>query len=321
MFVCYLNQNAQLTKKKQDIITDERAIFEIRSYIDGIAQNSSLYQEEGFEQRIEAVDFIEFHMIDRLEELLQKTAYPHELMQLKSRAEKIKSELEEIDISLFQKLRADIRSGAYTAATFKSLISKYVDFNLGDNSEKIGYDNLDILINGLSPFQTIPEQTKELDPEMVYYQKTPARIIFELAKRVPFKENDVFFDLGSGMGQVAILVNLLTGINVKGVEFEPAFCNYARSCAADLNLPHVTFINADARKADYTEGTVFFMFTPFRGQIMEEVLAVLRKEALKRRIRIITYGPCTAQVALQNWLDMAVPKGDSMYKLGVFTSL
>lgn len=305
--------------EKESDTHDRQVIAQIRSYIDEIEKNTSLYREGSFEPRVEALDFMEFHIIDRLQEL--QTAQPDELILLQARAEKIKSELEEIDMNLFKKLRADIRSGAHTAAAFKSLISKYVDFNLGDNPEKIGYDNLDVLINGLSPFQNIPGQTIELDAEMVYYQKTPARVVFELAQRVTFTKNDVFFDLGSGLGQVAILVNLLTGINVKGVEFEPAFCDYARSYAADLNLPYVSFINADARNADYTEGTVFFMFTPFKGEMMEEVLAILRKEALKRRIRIITYGPCTAQVALQNWLDAVAPIEDSMYKLGVFTSL
>jgi hypothetical protein len=62
------------------------------------------------------------------------------------------------------------------------------------------------------------------------------------------------------------------------------------------------------------------MFTPFKGEILQEVLEILRKESLLRKIKIITYGPCTAQVALQSWLDFAVPKDDNIYKLGVFTS-
>jgi SAM-dependent methyltransferase len=231
--------------------------------------------------------------------------------------------LEEIDTNLFQKLRADIKSGGYTGKAFINLVNEYVDFNVADNEhqEYPGYDNLDIFINGLSPLQTMPEQTKDLEPEMVYYQKTPARVIFELVEKVHFGNDDVFFDLGSGLGQVAILVNLLTGITVKGVEFEPAFCDYARACAAELNLTNVTFINADARKADYSDGTLFFMFTPFRGDIMQEVLAILRKESLQRKIKIITYGPCTAQVASQNWFHFATPKNDDVYKLAVFTSL
>ena len=155
---------------------------------------------------------------------------------------------------------------------------------------------------------------------MVYYQKTPARIVFELAERSHFTKEDVFLDLGSGLGQVTILINLLAGITARGIEFEPAFCDYAGDCAANLSLSNVTFINADARKADYSEGTVFFMFTPFRGEILQEVLEMLRKESLRRKIKIITYGPCTPLVALQNWLNFATPGGNDLYRLGFFSS-
>jgi len=142
-----------------------------------------------------------------------------------------------------------------------------------------------------------------------------------LLKALVSDRKTFFFDLGSGLGQVAILVNLLAGITVKGIEFEPAFCDYASDCAADLNLSNVTFINVDARKADYSEGTIFFMYTPFKGEILEDVLELLRKESLRRKIKIITYGPCTAQVAVQSWLDLVGPKNPHLYKLAVFTSL
>jgi len=259
---------------------------------------------------------------DQIGDLQQTTAQPDQLILLQHRAEKVKSDLEEIDSKMFQRLQASIRLGEYTGAAFKDLIGKYVDLNIDHTAdqEKIGYDNLDIFINGLLQFQTMPEQTKDLEPEMVYFQKTPARFVFKLVEYSHFLKEDVFFDLGSGLGQVAILVNILAGITVKGVEFEPAFCDYARDCAAELNLSNVTFINVDARKADYSEGTIFFMFTPFKGEILQEVLAILRKESLSRKIKIITYGPCTAQVALQSWLDFANPGGDNVYNLGVFSS-
>lgn len=316
-----------MTKKESDIINCDHsakpAIFEMQSHIEAIEKNAAFYEEKNFDKRIEIIDLIEFQIIDQIEELLRKIDQPDELTLLKYRAEKIKSELEEIDINLFQKLQAKIKTEGYTGKGFKNLINEYVDFNWDPNNyqEEIGYDNLDIFINGLSPFQTMPEQTKDLEPEMVYYQKTPARIVFELVEKVHFTKEDVFFDLGSGLGQVAILVNLLAGVTAKGIEFEPTFCDYAKACAAELNLSNVSFINVDARKADYSEGTVFFMFTPFKGEILQEVLAVLKKESLLRKIKIITYGPCTAQVALQSWLDFAAPKDDNIYKLGVFTSL
>lgn len=302
-----------MTKKESSLTNGDLMagmdIFEIQSDIEAIEKNASLYEEKSFDMRIEAIDFIEFQIIDQIEELLRKTDQPDELILLKYRAEKVKAELEEIDINLFKKLRANIRAGRYTGKEFKELVNVHVHFNLADSEhqEEAGYDNLDLFINGMFPLQTMPVQTKDLEPEMVYYQKTPARIVFELVEKAHFTKEDVFFDLGSGLGQVAILVNLLAGIITKGVEFEPVFCDYARDCAADLNLSNVTFINADARKADYSEGTVFFMYTPFAGKMLQEVLDLLRKESLQRKIKIFTYGPCTAQVAQQSWLDYPQP--------------
>jgi hypothetical protein len=294
----------------------------IRSYVGGIEQDPSLCEENNFDQRIEVIDFIGFQIIDQIEKLLQNTDHPESLILLRSRAEKLRDELEEIDKKLFQKLLAAIRTKPSAGNEFKDLIAQYVDLNSDHphHQEEPGYDNLDIFINGLSLFQAMPEQTKILEPDMVGYQKTPARVVFELVERAHFRREDVFFDLGSGLGQVAILVKLLAGITVKGIEFEPAFCDYARDSAADLNLSNVTFINVDARKADYSDGTIFFMYTPFKGEILDEVLEALRKESLGRKIRIVTYGPCTARVARETWLDFAAPGDSNIYKLGVFSS-
>jgi hypothetical protein len=296
--------------------------FKIQSYIEEAENDCSLYEEKNFANRMEVVDFLGFQIIDPIEELVRKTDQPDKLLVLKSRAAKLRSDLEEIDITLFQRLRAAIRTAGYIRKGFSNLIGEYVDLYSASTGrqDEPGYDSLDILINGLASFQAMPEPTRHLEPEMVYYQKTPARIVFDLVEKSHFRKEDIFFDLGSGLGQVTMLVNLLTGIATKGVEFEPAFCDYARNCAAELNLSNVTFINVDARKADYSEGTIFFMYTPFRGEILGEVLVLLRKESLGRKIKIITYGPCTARVAEESWLDFESPVNDNMYKPGVFCS-
>ena len=298
------------------------AIAEMLSAVSLIMENALLYDEKNFDQRMEAIDFIDFQIIDRIADLLQKTDAAPQLLSLKHQAEKIKTELEEIDINLFEKLRANIKAGLYNGKELRNLVNDYVNFNLADinHQQQPGYDNLDLFINGLLTLLPVPEQTKDLKPEMVYYQKTPARIIFELVEQVGLVEEDVFFDLGSGLGQVGILVNLLTGVTTKGVEFEPAFCNYATDCAAELNLTNVAYINADAREADYSQGTVFFMFTPFGGEMLQAVLNRLKDEAKLRKIKIVTYGPCTVQVALQSWLHPASENDDNLYKLGIFTS-
>ncbi len=295
---------------------------EIEQEITAIEGDTTLFDERNFERRLETIDFIGFHLIAGIEELLQTSALRDQLMLLKHRVEIASIELEEFDRRLFEMLREQIRTGESTGQKLRELTGKYFDLNFGDTlpHEEPGFDALDIFVNGLLSFMEMPEQTKELEPEMVFYQKTPARIVFGLAERVNITNEDVFFDIGSGLGQAVILVNLLVGVTAVGIEFEPAFCKYGEDCAAALNLSNVSFVNTDARKADYSRGTVFFMYTPFSGEMLDEVLEILRKESLTRKIKIITYGPCSPQVAGQTWLVPGGPTGDNIYKLAEFSS-
>jgi len=63
------------------------------------------------------------------------------------------------------------------------------------------------------------------------------------------------------------------------------------------------------------------MYSPFKGEILKDVLALLRNQSLTRKIKIITYGPCTPQVASEGWLDITVSNEDNIYKPAVFTSI
>jgi SAM-dependent methyltransferase len=156
---------------------------------------------------------------------------------------------------------------------------------------------------------------------MWFYQPTPARIVLELAEKADFQPHDVFYDIGSGLGQVAILVHLLSQVWAKGVEFEPAYCDYARRCARELNLSQVAFINADARAADYSDGTAFFLYTPFEGKMLERVLEKIKDESVGRDIRLYTYGPCTLQVARQGRLERLDQNGSEVYRLAIFKNI
>jgi hypothetical protein len=309
--------------QQEELYKSPMVFYEIQAAIAAIEKNAALYEETHFDSRVEAIDYLEFNVIDRIEGLLQGKNQPEALIPLKRYAERVRRQLEDIDDHLFQRLRADIRTGRRTGTAFKNLIDEYVghDSSGSRQQEEIGYDSLDEFINGLLRVQAVPIETKAREPEMVSYQQTPARIIFELVEKAHLTEEDVFYDLGSGLGQVPILVHLLAGATTKGIEFEPVYCDYARECAADLNLSDVEFINADARTADYSAGTVFFMYTPFWGSMLQEVLAKLRRESHRRRIRLFTYGPCTPHVSRQSWLKCADQNGSYMYKPGVFRSL
>jgi hypothetical protein len=138
--------------------------------------------------------------------------------------------------------------------------------------------------------------------------------------RAGFTKTDVFYDLGSGLGQVPILVHLLSGVTAKGVEFEPAYVQYSERIAADLHIPGLTFMNDDVRAADLSDGTVFFLYTPFTGRMLEEVLEKLRKVAERNPIRVFTYGPCTLEVSRARWLLPLNPEEPDPFRLKGFSS-
>jgi len=69
----------------------------------------------------------------------------------------------------------------------------------------------------------------------------------------------------------------------------------------------LTFLQQDARVADLSDGTVFYLYTPFTGTILRSVLDALRQEAANREILVCTFGPCTPIVAKEPWLAAVDP--------------
>lgn len=296
-------------------------ISEIQFDIDQTEAETAIYELANFNIRANAIDFIEFHIIDRIEGLIQHAGMNDELFNLKLCANRLKEKLELIDTGMFRQLEQQINNSKDKGFVFRKMIDDFFSSSLADveHPDASGYDNLDILINRLLSTGTIPEARRDLEPEMVFYQKTPARIIFELSKKI--NRDDIFFDVGSGVGQVVILVNLISGAKAIGIEFEPAYCNYAKEVASGLDLVNVLFINEHAKNIDYSIGSVFFLYTPFYGKMLREVLALLQKHSFNKRIRIFTYGPCSMKIAEQNWLQCVNGKGDNVYKLYEFSSL
>ena len=293
------------------------------SEIEAIERDSVLYAEPNFAKRVEALDYIEFHVIDRIAGLVQTSDDPAALDHLALRATKARLRLEAVDDALFRRLRTGIRAGECKGTALRSLIDSYFgpDSHGSRRQDEPGYDGRDAFLNGLLLNRVVPAETIAREPEMVQYQQTPARIALELVAGARLTAEDVFYDLGCGLGHVPILVNLLSEAVARGVEVEPAYCDHARACAAAFELSRVEFITADARAVDYSQGTVFYLFTSFTGGMLQEVLARLQGASLGRRIRLFTYGPCTAQVRRQSWLKSADKSSDQEYRLAAFESL
>jgi hypothetical protein len=282
---------------------------------------AALYAPDNFQGRAEVIDAIELEIIDRIDDLLSYPSQPRKLRSLRRAAERLQRRLQAVDEAVFHDLRSVIRGGC-RGEPLRHIIERLVGICAADNQGQavVGYDRLDRLVTGILDSRALPEPRLEPEPEMVLNQRTPARIIFELVRRANLGPQDCFYDLGSGMGQVTTLVHLLSGATSRGVEFEPAFCEYARACVAAHKLTQVAFINADARRADYAEGNIFFMYTPFEGRMLLEVLERLRERSRSGPLRLATYGSCTAIVAQQDWLSAPSPAEPGSYRLALFSS-
>jgi hypothetical protein len=247
-------------------------------------------------QRVEALDLLDSHFTDAPQPISANTA------ELYRRARAIYARLEAVNCELYEGIRGDIQRGGRPGALLRWAASSAEMEDVAGPANGMGYDYLDELISGVFQFDE-PDVEPVRRAEMVLYQPTPARHIFHLIGLTALTATDVLVDLGSGLGHVPLLAAILTSARSIGIELEGMYVERARQCAQRLNLNRVTFIREDARAADLSAGTVFYLYTPFTGSILSSVLSRLRREAAARPIRICTYGPCTSVVAKESWLE------------------
>ncbi|NYF50820.1 class I SAM-dependent methyltransferase [Tunturiibacter gelidoferens] len=225
------------------------------------------------------------------------------------RARAVCGRLEAVNCELYEGIRCEIQRGERPETLLRWIDSSSVmDEAAGPINGPVsgmGYDYLDELVSGVFQFEEPGGGDVRREVEMVFYQPTPARHIFRLMGLTALDEADVLVDLGSGLGHVPLLVSACTGAGGIGIELEASYVGCARECAQRLNLNKVRFLEEDARVADLSIGTVFYLYSPFVGTILSDVLDRLRREAATRRIRICTYGPCSSVVADEPWLEAA----------------
>ena len=258
----------------------------LRSLVEELEQDRSLDEPDRLCRRVEALDRLEAYLIEGNES--NGAGIYH-------RARALYAQMEAANLELFRGIRSEIQRGAG-----RDILLQWYDAGLAHGE---GYDYLDELIVGVLQFEEPGAGVVPLGAEMVFYQPTPARHIFDLIGRTALTECDVLVDLGSGLGHVALLASICTSARTIGIELESAYIDCARQSALGLNLNNVTFIEQDARTADLSVGTVFYLYTPFSGTILRAVLDSLRREAASRQIRICTFGPCTPTTAREQWLE------------------
>jgi SAM-dependent methyltransferase len=146
----------------------------------------------------------------------------------------------------------------------------------------------------------------ELDPDAVgpsleyatHYEPTPVAQAQALLDASPLPpERATFVDVGAGMGRVVLLAARRPFRAVIGVEISPALVEIARENLASVHDPQrvardVKIVAADAAAYTFPRGDlVIFMYNPFRGPVLDRVLANVRTTAEERNVTLLYHTP------------------------------
>ncbi len=151
---------------------------------------------------------------------------------------------------------------------------------------------LDAWLDEYWDVQDLPADDPMLPRGCVPYLPCPAETVLEAVEAARVSAQDVFVDIGAGLGRTAALTHLLTGAGCIGIEIQPKLVRAAQARADWLNLTRVRFLEGDAQELVrfMVTGTVFFLYCPFGGARLQSVLDDLEQIAQTRAIRICCVG-------------------------------
>lgn len=140
--------------------------------------------------------------------------------------------------------------------------------------------------------EQLPDDDPELPQGCVPYLPCPSASILDALTATEAQPDDVFVDIGSGLGRAVFVAHLATGARCRGIEIQAHLHEGALSRAASLALDGVSFVQGDAGVTleDVDQGSVFFMYCPFGARRVEHALEDLERIALVRPIRLCTVG-------------------------------
>lgn len=174
------------------------------------------------------------------------------------------------------RLRSDLRSGQVTPATFSAALAE------------IGPQDRDRWLDLLWDVDEIPRDEPDLPCGCVPYLPCPVASVLDAVDQAEVTCNDVFVDVGSGLGRAALLAYLKTGASCVGLEIQPTLARTAQERADRARLSRMRFLQCDATESVrfITTGTVFFLYCPFGGSHLRRFLDGLEDVARARPIRV-----------------------------------
>ncbi len=151
------------------------------------------------------------------------------------------------------------------------------------------------------------DMTKTALQDANYYEGISVSFYKKMIRHIPLPMNDyTFIDLGSGKGKALILATEDSFKNVIGVEFSPpihaiAQSNIARYKKISQNSTQISLYCQNAQDFKFPkENIIIFLYNPFSGQLLDEVLTNIEQHIVQnkdRKIFILYRNPkCSEQL-------------------------
>jgi histone methylation protein DOT1 len=128
------------------------------------------------------------------------------------------------------------------------------------------------------------EQTWGPGPAGIWTSYNIARGI---VKMLELTEEDTFYDLGSGYGRVPLYAGIVSAATCAGIELVEERAAITELSAQRLGLDNVSTKAGNIRGHDFSDGTAFYMYEPFRWATYEHVVNRLGQVANDHPIRIV----------------------------------
>lgn len=143
----------------------------------------------------------------------------------------------------------------------------------------------------------------------IHYIPSPYRDIFDVLKTAKLSRDDVFTDLGCGLGRVVFAASCAGARRATGVELVSWLADGAKENQRRCNLKgrDIEFFERNAVDHSIADTTLLYMFHPFGEQILAEVLEKARADrkgaGAQRPLRIAYVNPVYEQVLAQSgWM-------------------
>lgn len=125
--------------------------------------------------------------------------------------------------------------------------------------------------------------------EQTYYEGTSYERIREILNALGLKASDVVYDLGCGYGRLVFYGALTTEAQFRGIELVPERVRAARAIKERFAIANAEIIEGNVLDQDFSDGNIFYMFSPFSQQTLQQVLDKLRVISLTKPITIVSY--------------------------------